>query len=101
MSPGCSVVSVVQTLLTHTVLMPRPKQKPSPQAEAAFRQLVAHQKRLAEIDRRRDAEIAARAETVARALAEGLTLREIAGRLGMSPERIRQMGLVKATGSGG
>lgn len=92
---------MIHTPLTHTGSVPRPRQSPSPKAEAAYKRIVARQRVIANLERQRDAEIAARAEDVTEALSEGLTLREIAGRLGMSPERIRQMGLVKATGSGG
>lgn len=77
--------------------MPRPRQTPTHDAEAAFKRIVAHQKAIANLERQRDAEIAARARDVTEALAGGMSLREIAGRLGLSPERIRQMGLVKAT----
>lgn len=79
--------------------MPRPRQSPSPKAEAAYKRIVARQRVIANLERQRDAEITARAEDVTEALAEGLTLREIAARLKMSPERIRQMGLVKAKGT--
>lgn len=88
---------VVHNPLTHTGPVARPRQTPTPGAEAAYKRIVATQVKLAKLDDQRDALIAERAQDVTEALGGGMSLREIAARLGMSPERIRQMGLVKAT----
>lgn len=93
MCDGCHVAT---TDLTHTDPVPRAKQPPSPEAEAAYRRIVQAQAKLAKLDEQRNDIITERALAVTEALDAGLSLRDIAGRLNLSPERIRQMSLVRA-----